>query len=920
MSKIKKNVRKGQFVAPQRLYLFIISIYLSLIAPAYSAVCFLPDSGDCGAGGFNVKDDPCEDKTTYTVAQFESKFKFTKDCYLHFEFEKDGETHICVDDKNVLDGFNMDYRGHCCKIGTSWCEEQQACAEHCCPSGQEWCPAQEKCVEHCCPSGEEWCDRLGKCATKEECTPTCDEPKIYIPTLNDCLCPTDRETDKNGNCCEVGEILNSNRECVEKAVCVGYTENKSKDENCWSCTACLDDPNKFKCEENIKDGYEIEAGKCVDKKPDPEPVSGCKGTEVMVGNKCVELAAYYPEKELSIENLLPYFTIESFVCPNFKYPCETISNVFCTKIDSNPLNIKIMNRLNYLRSNVAISSLRYISNGRIAQIAEAKEYVDGTLCMDDDCSTTASYRDLYKGNKKWAKGMKYHRNYYSTCSKAASIADEMKEYNKCDKGYLATKGGEYVHAVNGCLIDNMLGKDDAYVNTTHQLSFEEVADLYKKNIWKFDRSKYVFTFAIPDLDNNLEKYTLGNASGDEFAIVGNGGNQYVYFSSDMNNNETLDSVSLNDSGEKSELNIKNFETKVKSYMSGVDFNKGYPADYIQRTQYVQGTGNVDVSIHRSKTYYKNARFTFAGGLLMNTTIRTGTMTIKGDTTLNNVTIIADKIVFENKASLYVLGENNQIRGDRYSNGGSYSMHEATFSGSAGALYVDGGNITIYGKASEPVFSEIAVFGGKVQMFGYRTLSKKYSVKSSGQISLRGTDFDAYQYALQNFYYTDGESAPQSGVDATHYVVNDIIVGGNEEICSVLSCEDFGAYSKGKGWSNEYADEKRIQTVCDEFTDRGGNSFECVTGSMPMYCGYTHVDENNLCRNEIYDTYLPDYPDAYCAEISSEQEAQSKCQEVIAEGSDYWNKNYTLKDTIVKPFGRNGSKKCAICLYDSTEGQ
>ena len=870
----------------------------------------MPDSGDCGAGGFNIKDDPCEDKTTYTVAQFESKFKFTKDCYLHFEFEKDGETHVCVDDKNVLDGFNMDYRGHCCKIGTSWWKNSRHARNIAARAVKNGVQLKKNAWN--IVAREEWCDRLGKCATKEECTPTCDEPKIYIPTLNECLCPTDRETDKNGNCCEVGEILNSNRECVGKPVCAGYTENKSKDKNFWSCTACLDDPNKFKCEENIKDGYKIEAGKCVDKKPDPEPVSSCKGTEVMVGNKCVELAAYYPEKELSIENLLPYFTIEDTVCPGVGYIACPNSLSLCANEQRN-YNTRMFKRLQSLKNNVVISSLRMsslLTNGRINQIARAKEFVDGTLCMDDDCSTTASYEDLYKGTKKWAKGMKYHRNHYTTCKKAIPLVENLKDKQYCSTS-LANWAIDYVNAVNGCLIE--ITGEENYVERTHRLSFEEVADLYKKNIWKFDRSKYVFTFAIPDLDNNLEKYTLGNASGDEFAIVGNNGNQYVYFSSDMNNNETLDSVSLNDSGEKSELNIKNFETKVNSYMSGVDFNKGYPADFIKRTQ-----KDVDVSIYRNKTYYKDARFTFAGGLLMNTTIRTGTMTIKGDTTLNNVTIIADKIVFENKASLYVLGENNQIRGDRYSNGGSYSMHNATFSGSAGALYVNGGNITIYGKSSEPVFSEIAVFGGKVQMFGYRTLSKKYSVKSSGQISLQ--DNDAYQYALQNFYYTDGEGAPQSGVDATHYVVNDIIVGGNDEICSVLTCEDFGAYSKGKGWTNEYADEKRIQTVCDEFTDRGGNSFECVTGSMPMYCGYTHVDENNLCRNEIYDTYLPDYPDAFCAEVSSDQEAASKCEEVIAEGSDYWNKNYTLKDTIVKPFGRNGSKKCAICLYDSTEGQ
>lgn len=915
MSKIKKMFAKGSLWRPSGFIYLSISIYLSLIAPAYSAVCFLPDSGDCGAGGFNVKDDPCEDKTTYTVAQFESKFKFTKDCYLHFEFEKDGETHVCVDDKNVLDGFNMDYRGHCCKIGTSWCEEQQACAEHCCPSGQEWCPAQEKCVEHCCPSGEEWCDRLGKCATKEECTPTCDEPKIYIPTLNDCLCPTDRETDKNGNCCEVGEILNSNRECVGKPVCAGYTENKSKDKNCWLCTACLDDPNKFKCEENIKDGYKIEAGKCVDDpEPEPEPVYGCKGTEVMVGNKCVELAAYYPEKELSIENLLPYFTIEDTVCPGVGYSACPNSQSLCANEQRN-YNTRMFKRFNSLRNNVVISRLNK-TNGRISQIAKAKEFVDGTLCMDDDCSTTASYEDLYKGTKKWAKGMKYHRNHYTTCKKAIPLVEKLKDKQYCSTS-LAVWAIDYVNTVNGCLIE--ITGEENYEERTNRLSFVEVADLYNKNIWKFDRSKYVFTFAIPDLDNNLEKYTLGNASGDEFAIVGNDGSQYVYFSSGMNNNETLDSVSLNTSGKKSELNIKNFETKVKSYMSGVDFNKGRN---VEPYNIIDEKG-AHKTVGRNKSYFDNARFTFAGGLLMNTTIRTGTMTIKGDTTLNNVTIIADKIVFENKASL-VVGDNTVIRGSRRLGDNlsiDWRFYSVEFSGSAGAL-LSYGNVMVWGIASSPVFSEIAMIdGGKAQFYSSKLsgskqissepLAEKYSVKAEGQISLRNNN--AYQYALQNFYYTDGKGAPQSGVDATHYVVSDIIVA-NEESCSYSTCEDFGAYSKE---TYKYADEKRIQTVCDGFTDKKGNSFECVKGSIPLYC----VNYDNGCRTEIYDTYLTDWEgDAFCAEISSEQEAQSKCQEIIAEDNDNLNLNQTLKGTRVKPFGWKGSKKCAICLYDSTEGQ
>ena len=223
-----------------------------------------------------------------------------------------------------------------------------------------------------------------------------------------------------------------------------------------------------------------------------------------------------------------------------------------------------------------------------------------------------------------------------------------------------------------------------------------------------------------------------------------------------------------------------------------------------------------------------------------------------------------------------------------------------------------------------MFSEFAVHEGKAQIMNTNSIAKKYSVKDWGKISIRRNP--EYQYALKNFYYTDGKSAPQSGVDVAQYVVNDIILG-NEYFCATKTCKDFGAYSKEEGWNPEYADEKRIQTVCDDFTDKNGKSFECKKGSIPMYC----VASNNACRYEIDDTYLSDLKSkglvgygsyeilALCTEVSSEQNVNLKCNEVL-ENSEFREDGYIFNSTRVKPFGQNGSKKCTICLYDLEESQ
>ncbi len=871
-----------------------------MIAPAYSAVCFLPDSSECGSGSIDFKvEDACIDKTTYTVAEFEAKFKFKKDCYAHFEYEKNGEKHVCVDEKNVVAGFNLDYQGYCCPIGQKWCAVQQACAEHCCPTGQEWCPAENKCVTHCCPTGQEWCERLGSCATKEECTPTCGSPKVYSPTLSDCVCPADRLTDKHNNCCNVGEILNDQNECVKKAVCAGYTESEKKDRNCWSCTACVDDKTKFQCTENVKDGYKIDAGKCV--KKTSTPVSGCSGTEVLVAGKCVELAGNYPTKELKIENFIPFF--KNFdMCPEKVVfgdgACPQSASTGTTGCRYNDSD-QLKNLKNLWSTPLQITSIMG-SNSRLKDIATIMDEVYGKICSDEACSSTVTLANI-KAGKNYILNQRSSETKSSFMKRADQLTAEFREKLKTDiheackdsvSIYYSQKIGNCIRDPNS--LDSLAGfiGNEYLDNTTflprNEISLEELVDYYKKNPWKYNRKDYIFAFIFSkDLSHTGRNIKLTGA--DEYAWVGNTDISNANYIKEQN--LTFSNLYSNLSSDKVKIELGSFSAEGKGVI-----------------------GNL---------YLKAKTITFAGGYIFNSTIEAETVTIKGSTRLDNVTIRANNLKFENNASLYVLGETvSLVRGIGRGTGTGTnwcsdtacpkrSFKKTEISGSAGALYVSLGKIAIYGQASSPVFSEIAVYGGKVQMdSGKITPSEKYSVRLDGQISL--LNVDVYKYALEHFYYTNGRSEPQSGVDPTKYVVNDAIVGENEEICSVLTCADFGAFQKGD-WGSEYADSETLTTACDGFTDKDGKSFECVKGSIPLYCEVKN--EPHDCSYEIAKTYLTDWEhDEFCAPVSSEQDAQAKCQEISDnEGG------YTILDVRVVGYGdKKRSKKCAVCLYDSYE--
>ena len=641
--------------------------------------------------------------------------------------------------------------------------------------------------------------------------------------------------------------------------------------------------------------------------------TGCTGTEVMVGDKCVELAAYYPEKELSIENLAPYASFSNNqLCPErtVTLTCPESGPTYDTECHYKGSDL-LKNLYRLWNKPLEMTSI-YKYRGRLEDISEIQDAMKGKMCKDTNCTDTVTLSQIINGSS------------YVTQRDATTAADYMqkvtklknqfneeqkKDPRKCyDKGFV----GGLTYSVGNCIYDvnnstntlygfvkNQGFIDYSSLEPAHDLSFEELIDYYSKNPWKSDRTNKIFTFAFSkDVGTNYNYYgKIKLTSADEYAMAGYSKANYFQ---DHHGSYTIF---------KNDNPIK---VKLNSFSA-------------------QNRGNiVSLSIEAKS-------FTFGGGLISYSNIKADTVTFNGDTTLENVVIEANTIKFNNNSSLYVTGDNNFIGqkvnlDSKEENAISASNVEigrfkkTEFSGSAGAIYVNGGNIYIYGNASEPVFSEFAVHEGKAQIMSTNSIAKKYSVKDWGKISIRRNP--EYQYALKNFYYTDGKSAPQSGVDVAQYVVNDIILG-NEYLCATKTCNSFGAYSKEEGWNPEYADEKRIETVCDDFTDKNGKSFECKKGSIPMYC----VASNNACRYEIEDTYLSDLKSnglvgygpsnneilALCTEVSSEQNVNLKCNEVL-ENSEFREDGYIFNSTRVKPFGQNGSKKCAICLYDSTEGQ
>ncbi|MDO4162456.1 MAG: hypothetical protein Q4D80_05595, partial [Pseudomonadota bacterium] len=143
----------------------------------------------------------------------------------------------------------------------------------------------------CCTNGETYDVAERKCCPSSGCVhDDCPEPKIWSPSLQSCECPSNRDENDAGECCNVGEHAdgsiccptnkhNQNGTCVcddgyipdgtgcKLPNCGGYdvTDTSKYDTNCYTCEACADDGKKFKCTQKLKDGYKLDGGKCVKK-------------------------------------------------------------------------------------------------------------------------------------------------------------------------------------------------------------------------------------------------------------------------------------------------------------------------------------------------------------------------------------------------------------------------------------------------------------------------------------------------------------------------------------------------------------------------------------------------------------------------------------------------------------------------------
>ena len=247
--------------------------------PAQSATCFLP-SGECstgkiGAGPSGGESTP-EYCVGYDITEKEYNAKYNNACW------------DCSDSCVKTSGGTF-YK---CKTvnNTTWYDKYNVC----------------------CTDGTKYDKDDGKCCAGGKCDHPCSGGKQWSPTLKQCVCPSNLETDGNGNCCASGQVLDENKncttpctmndcgsypyttdpgnseacdlgcnkgtrykcksgytysggKCVEQCAASGYTLTSAKDSHCYSCSTCPTDSSKYKCTESVKSGYQLVGNSCVNK-------------------------------------------------------------------------------------------------------------------------------------------------------------------------------------------------------------------------------------------------------------------------------------------------------------------------------------------------------------------------------------------------------------------------------------------------------------------------------------------------------------------------------------------------------------------------------------------------------------------------------------------------------------------------------
>ena len=140
----------------------------------------------------------------------------------------------------------------------------------------------------CCTNGTKYDKDDGKCCAGGKCDHPCSGGKQWSPTLKQCVCPSNVETDGNGNCCASGQVLDENKNCKTPCTmndCSSYPYT-SDPGNSEKCNLGCNKGTRYKC----KSGYTYSGGKCVEP-PAPTPTPKC--TDVAATeNKLEEIHQY----------------------------------------------------------------------------------------------------------------------------------------------------------------------------------------------------------------------------------------------------------------------------------------------------------------------------------------------------------------------------------------------------------------------------------------------------------------------------------------------------------------------------------------------------------------------------------------------------------------------------------------------------
>ena len=233
--------------------------------PAQSATCFLP-SGECstgkiGAGPSGGESTP-EYCVGYDITEKEYNAKYNNACW------------DCSDSCVKTSGGTF-YK---CKTvnNTTWYDKYNVC----------------------CTDGTKYDKDDGKCCAGGKCDHPCSGGKQWSPTLKQCVCPSNLETDGNGNCCASGQVLDENKNCTTPCTpkdCSSYPYT-SDPGNSEKCEIGCNKGTRYKC----KSGYTYSGGKCVEP-PAPTPTPKC--TDVAATSTRDIISKDYATKEATSQTI-----------------------------------------------------------------------------------------------------------------------------------------------------------------------------------------------------------------------------------------------------------------------------------------------------------------------------------------------------------------------------------------------------------------------------------------------------------------------------------------------------------------------------------------------------------------------------------------------------------------------------------------